>query len=95
MLTIETRIGNFMKQLISHTTDAFYQFRFLFSGYFIQRPKNEEMEKISFEVYNLNIPTLKQDKTNLKADRDIVATGLRKAVDEKLLELNGETSKAN
>ena len=74
-----------MESLINRIQDLLVEIRDIISGNTITHPYDIEGNKK--DVYSVDIPTFKEDRINLKKDRDVVVKSYKKAVDEKRLQL--------
>jgi len=48
---------------------------------------NPDIDQHKKDIYNIEIPTFRDDRINLKKDRDVAARAYKKAADEKKLQL--------
>lgn len=49
--------------------------------------RNSEIDRVRKNIYDIEIPTFKDDRTNLKKDSDTAVKAYSKAVQEKKLQL--------
>lgn len=74
-----------MYNFINIIQELMVNIRDIISGNTILR--NSEIDRVRKNIYDIEIPTFKDDRTNLKKDSDTAVKAYSKAVQEKKLQL--------
>lgn len=77
-----------LKMYINAIASLFNMIRLAVSGDSVRLDiANNEVKRMQAEIYSTTIPNFKDDRDNLKRDRDFVSGDYKKAVENKKLEM--------